>query len=117
MANTEDFVVETGIEVSGSFNYSAGTISSGTVDLSTGCFFKETLTANTTYAFSNAKPMQIFQMEITGASDAVYTITWPSSVEWAYGISPPSPERNQKYIYTFITSDTGTSFIGGRSFG
>ena len=113
MANNKDFIVKVGLEVNGSLNYRTGVISSGTVDLSTGCHFKETLSANTTYTFSNAETVQVFQIEITGAS--TYTITWPSSVDWAYGMAPDSPADGEIKLYNFITADGGTTYIGGLS--
>lgn len=113
MANNKDFIVKTGLEVNGSLNYKTGVITSGTVDLSTGCHFKETLSGNTTYVFSNPETVQVFQLEITGAS--TYTITWPSSVDWAYGSAPNAPAADGTTLYNFITSDGGTTYIGGVS--
>ena len=81
------------------------------VSLSTGNYFAETLAGNTTYTFSNAGAVQSFQMEITGAS--TYTITWPASVEWPFeGLAPDAPAAGETDIYTFVTDDGGTSYIG-----
>jgi len=81
------------------------------VSLSTGNYFAETLAGNTTYTFSNAGAVQAFQMEITGAS--TYTITWPASVEWPFnGTAPEVPDAGETDIYTFVTDDGGTSYIG-----
>lgn len=81
------------------------------VSLSTGNYFAETLSGSTTYTFSNAGAVQSFQMEITGAS--TYTITWPASVEWPFeGMAPDAPAAGETDIYTFVTDDGGTSYIG-----
>jgi 6-phosphogluconolactonase (cycloisomerase 2 family) len=81
------------------------------VSLSTGNYFAEALAGNTTYTFSNAGAVQAFQMEITGAS--TYTITWPASVEWPFnGTAPNVPGAGETDIYTFVTDDGGTSYIG-----
>lgn len=80
------------------------------VYLSTGNYFAETLAANTTYTFSNAGDVQAFQLEVTGAS--TYTITWPASVEWTAGVAPSSPASGETDVYTFVTTDGGTSYIG-----
>ena len=70
MANDKDFIVKNAVEVGGSTKTTLGTITSGTVDLSTGNYFSETLAANTTYAFSNAGDVQSFQLEVTGGAVA-----------------------------------------------
>lgn len=67
MANNQPFVLKNAVEVGKNIDVTLGTISSSTVDLSTGNYFAETLTANTTYTFSNPGDVQSFQMEITGA--------------------------------------------------
>ena len=40
------------------------------------------------------------------------TITWPSSIEWAGGISPAAPANGETDLFTFSTDDGGTSYIG-----
>ena len=110
MANNQDFILKGALEVGKDTKVTLGTITSGTVDLSTGNYFAETLAGDTTYAFSSAGAVQSFQMEITGAS--TYTITWPASVEWAGGVAPSAPDTGETDIYTFVTDDGGTSYIG-----
>lgn len=88
-------------------------LNTASLDLSTGNYFTDTLTANTTYIFSNAGDVQSFQLEVTGAS--TYAITWPSSVEWDSGVAPDSPQAGEKNLYTFITKDGGTTYIGVQS--
>jgi hypothetical protein len=110
MANNKDFLLKNSIEVGGSTKVTLGTITSGTVDLSTGNYFSQTLAANTTYTFSNPGDVQAFQMEITGAS--TYTVTWPASVEWTANTAPASPGSGQTNLYTFLTDDGGTTYIG-----
>ena len=110
MANDKDFIVKNAVEVGGSTKTTLGTITSGTVDLSTGNYFSETLAANTTYAFSNAGDVQSFQLEVTGAS--TYTITWPTSIEWAGGISPAAPANGETDLFSISTDDGGTTYQG-----
>ena len=61
------------------------------------------------------------KMYITGyTGDAVYqydtstpiTVTWNSTIEWAGGTAPTSPVNGEKDIYSFVTDDGGTSYIG-----
>jgi hypothetical protein len=110
MSNNQDFILNNAIEVGKDTKVTLGTITSGTVDLSTGNYFAETLAGNTTYTFSNPGDVQSFQMEITGAS--TYTITWPASVEWNNGTTPDVPAAGKTDVFTFVTNDTGTTYIG-----
>lgn len=110
MANDKDFVIKNALEVGKDTKVTLGTITSGTVDLSTGNYFAETLTGNTTYTFSNPGNVQAFQVEVTGAS--TYTITWPGSVEWNGGVAPIVPGAGETDVFTFVTDDSGTSYIG-----
>ena len=66
MSNNQDFILKNAIEVGKDTKVTLGNITSGTVDLSTGNYFAETLTANTTYVFSNPGDVQSFQLEVTG---------------------------------------------------
>lgn len=68
MANNQTFVVKNAVEVGKNIDVTLGSISSSTVDLSTGNYFAETLTANTTYTFSNPGDVQAFQVEVTGGA-------------------------------------------------
>jgi len=65
MANDKNFIIKNALEVGKDTKVTLGTITSGTVDLSTGNYFAETLAANTTYTFSNAGDVQAFQLEVT----------------------------------------------------
>lgn len=83
------------------------------INLDTGNYFDEALTADTTYTLSNAGAVQAFQLEVTGAS--TYTITWPSSIEWAAGIAPAAPAAGETDVFTFTTDDGGTTYTGVKS--
>lgn len=110
MANNKDFIVKNAVEIGKGTTLGLGTISSSDLDLSTGSYFKDTLAANTTYTFSNPADVQAFTIEVTGAS--TYTITWPTSVQWATGSTPDDPSSGQTNVYSFITADGGTSYFG-----
>ena len=68
MANDKDFVVNGPVVVGKDTKVTVGSIAAGTVDLSTGNYFDEALTANTTYTISNAGAVQAFQLEVTGGA-------------------------------------------------
>lgn len=66
MANDKDFIVKNTVEVGGSLKTTVGTITANDIDLSTGNYFIDTLTGDTTYTFSNPGAVQSFQLEVTG---------------------------------------------------
>lgn len=110
MANDKDFLLKNAVEVGGPTKVTLGSITSSDIDLATGNYFADTLAADTTYTISNAGDVQSFQLEVTGAS--TYTITWPSSIEWAGGSAPETPAAGETDIFTFVTDDGGTSYVG-----
>ena len=113
MANDKDFVVNGPVVVGKDIKVTLGSITSSDIDLATGNYFADTLAANTTYTISNAGDVQSFQLEVTGAS--TYTITWPSSIEWAGGSAPSAPATGETDVFTLITDDGGTSYVGVKS--
>jgi hypothetical protein len=84
-----------------------------TLDLSTGNTFSFTPSGATTVSFTNAPASGIaigFAAEINGDGSA---ITWPGSVKWDLGTAPTATAS--KEVYTFITTDGGTSYVGKRA--
>ncbi len=39
-------------------------------------------------------------------------LTWPSSIEWAGGVAPSAPATGETDVYTLVTDDGGTSYVG-----
>jgi hypothetical protein len=113
MANDKDFLVNGPVVVGKDTKVTVGSIAAGTVDLSTGNYFVDSLAADTTYTISNAGAVQAFQLEVTGAS--TYTITWPSSIEWTGGSAPSAPATGETDVYTLSTDDGGTTYTGIKS--
>jgi len=110
MANDKDFILKNPVVIGGPTNVTLGSITSSDIDLATGNYFSDTLTANTTYTISNAGDVQAFQLEVTGGS--TYTITWPSSIEWAGGVAPSAPAGGETDVFTIATDDGGTTYTG-----
>jgi DNA-binding beta-propeller fold protein YncE len=63
------------------------------------------------------------KMYITGdTNDSVYqydigefidfSITWPTSIEWAGGVAPDTPANGETDLYAFTTDDSGTTYKG-----
>jgi hypothetical protein len=50
--------------------------------------------------------------QYTTGSSALATITYPSSVKWAGGTAPTAPDNGETDVYTFFTTDNGTTYYG-----
>jgi hypothetical protein len=90
-----------------------GTISTGTLDLSTGNVFSDTPSANVTYAFSNPPASGTaygFTLKVTPS--ATVTVAWPASVKFPDGVAPVAPASGETAVYVFYTQDGGVSYFG-----
>ena len=105
------------------FTAVSSTSGSLTINLRQGSVFAITLTENvTSTTFSNPPSSGTacsFTLKVTQASTP-RTITWPTSVRWAYGIPPTiSAGSGDVDIYCFMTHDGGTNwygFVAGQDF-
>ena len=87
-------------------------LDSGTIDLSTGNNFVHAPTVATTYSITNAGAgAHSFTLSITQPATAV-TLTFPASVNWGKAGIPDLTTGAKKYILTFYSEDTGTSWSG-----
>ncbi len=87
----------------------ASNVSAMDVTLAT-CFIK-TVTANTTFSFTNVPSGVICCITLQVINGGNYTVTWPSSVKWT-GNTAPDLTRNGKDVLTFVTMDGGTTWFG-----
>jgi hypothetical protein len=55
----------------------------------------------------------VYQYSTTGSS-ALATITYPSSVKWPSGTAPAAPASGETDVYTFFTTDNGTTYYGNQ---
>ena len=104
-------------EVTESVTSITSSSNAATIDLSTATNFTHTLTENVTYTFSNpatsgkASAFTLKVVQDSGASG--YTITWPSSVDWAAATAPTLTATASAVDYfVFITTDGGTTYYG-----
>lgn len=93
------------------------TAGAATLDLSVGDNFTHTLTENVTYTFSNpatsGKASAFTLKVVQDASASGYTITWPTSVDWAAATAPTLTVTASAVDYfVFITTDGGTTYYG-----
>ena len=86
-----------------------------TLDLSTGHTFSITPTEALDVLFSNPPTSGIataFTVEVNNSAGG-YALTWPSSVKWHLGTAPTATAS--KEVYTFITTDGGTTYYGKKA--
>lgn len=85
-----------------------------TLNLNTDSFnvFKATLTGNSNVSFTvteeGCKTITLFLTQ--GAT--AYTVNFPASVKWNGGTVPDMTEVNKDYVLTFVTLDSGTTWLG-----
>ena len=75
-------------------------ISSTAIDWSAGSVFTKTLSANTTFTFSNTKDGQTIIVRLTNTASN-YTVTWPT-VKWSGGTAPTMTTGAHRDVYTFF---------------
>ena len=84
-----------------------------TLDLTSGNVFSHAPSANATFVFSNPPSSGTsydFTLKVTPS--ATVTITWPSSAKWPSGTAPAAPASGETDIYTFFTTDNGSTYYG-----
>lgn len=90
-----------------------GSVSSGTLDLSTGTVFSDTPSANVTYAFSNPPASgTAYGFTLTVTPSATITWTFPASAKFPGGTAPDAPASGETDVLVFFTLDGGTTFYG-----
>jgi hypothetical protein len=75
-------------------------ISASNIDWSLGNIFTKTLSANTTFTFSNLR-VGVIVVRVTNTVSN-YTVTWPASVLWSGGTAPTQTVGNKSDVYTFV---------------
>ena len=80
------------------------------IDCSLGNFFTKTISANSTFTFSNPPSSRAyaFTLELTHTSG---TVTWPTTVRWPGGTAP-TLTTSRVHLFTFVTDDAGTNWRG-----
>jgi hypothetical protein len=80
------------------------------VDCSLGNYFTKTISANSTFTFSNAPASRAysFTLEVTYTGGA---ITWPAAVVWPDNLVPLLV-AGRTNLFMFVTDDGGTRWRG-----
>ena len=70
-------------------------------------------TANT--GSFNASGGNYIYIAIRASTATDSAITWPSSVKWPSGVAPTTPAAGTKDLFTFLTTDGGTTYYGKKA--
>ena len=89
---------------------STTTVSSTNIDWSTSNSFYKTLSANTTFTFSNAVDGQVITICLLNTTSN-YTVTWPS-MKWAGGTAPTMTTGAHYDVYTIYYNATAGYYFG-----
>jgi len=101
-----------GLTVDGPYEQTVEAVSALDIDLSTGNYFTKTISAASTFTFSNppsSGTVGSFTLELTVQTGG--TAQWPSSVKFP-GNNPPNITAGKTSIFLFITDDGGTRYRG-----
>lgn len=100
-----------GLTVDGPYEQAAEAVSALDIDLSTGNYFTKTISANSTFTFSNppsSGTVGSFTLELTHTSG---TVTWPTSVKFPADTAP-TLTTGKTHLFVFVTDDGGTRYRG-----
>ena len=100
-----------GIKIDGPYEQVAEAVSALDIDLNDGNYFTKTISANSTFTFSNppsSGTVGSFVLELTHTSG---TVTWPSSVKFPADTAP-TLTTGKTHLFFFVTDDGGTRYRG-----
>ena len=100
-----------GLTVDGPYKQAAEAVGALAIDLSAGNYFTKTISANSTFTFTNppsSGTVGSFTLELTHTSG---TVTWPASVKWP-GDTAPTLTAGKTHLFFFVTDDGGTRYRG-----
>ena len=64
---------------------------------------------------SNSAGQTYIYMAIRGDAGTDSAITWPTSIKWPAGVAPTTPVSGKKDLFTFLTTDGGTTYYGKKA--
>jgi hypothetical protein len=89
-------------------SFATTAVSASAIDWATAQSFSKTLSANTTFTFSNATDGEVIIVAVTNTASN-WTVTWPS-VTWSGGSAPVQSTGANTDVYTF--AKIGTTIYG-----
>jgi hypothetical protein len=109
-------LTSTGITLNGPYEQVAEAVSALAIDLNDGNYFTKTISANSTFTFTNppaSGTVGSFVLQVT-VSGANTVIVWPTSVYWNgdAGQNAPTLTDTRTHLFMFTTSNGGTTYRG-----
>ena len=86
-------------------------MSGSAIDCAAGTSFTKTISANTTFSFTNVPSDATCCVTLILRNGGNYIVTWPSSVKWTED-AIPDLMQNGTDVLTFITCDGGVTWYG-----
>lgn len=101
------------LDVDGAYAGNITAVAALDIDCSTANYFTKTISANSTFTFSNAPSSRAygFTLELTHTSG---TVTWPTAVKWPADTAPLLT-TGKTHLFVFVTDDGGTRWRGASS--
>ena len=99
------------LDVNGNYCSAITAVSALDIDCSTANYFIKTISADSTFTFSNPPASRVygFMLELTHTSGIV---TWPTTVKWPGDVAP-TLTIGKTHLFFFVTDDGGTRWRGG----
>jgi len=91
------------------YGESGGDVTASDINTANGNVWTKTITANTTFTFTNVFDNTGFTLILTNGGS--YAVTWPVSVKWSGALEPILTGIGIDVI-TFVTSDAGVTWFG-----
>jgi hypothetical protein len=101
----------TTIYSNGSYRANAVAVSALDINMSLGNYFTKSISANSTFTFSNTPSSRAFSFTLRLTVSGSRTVTWPSSVRWPNN-SAPSLTADRTHLFMFATDNGGSTWRG-----
>jgi hypothetical protein len=95
----------------GSYRGNVVAVSALDLDLSAGNYFTKSISANSTFTFSNTPASRAFAFTLRVTVSGDRTITWPAAVKFP-GDEAPTLTAGKTHLFMFATDNGGTTFRG-----
>ncbi len=97
--------------VNGSLRSNIVSVGALDIDCSAGNYFTKSISANSTFTFSNPPSSRAYSFTLEVNVSGSRTITWPATVEWPYSAAP-SLSADKTHLFMFVTDDNGATYRG-----
>ena len=99
------------IYANGSYRGNVVAVPALDIDVSTGNYFTKSISANSTFTFSNTPASRAYAFTLRVAITGDIAITWPAAVEFP-GDEAPTLTAGKTHLFMFATDNGGTTWRG-----